>query len=82
MQIQCSNCGARQKFKYSTGSVIGLITIGWSSYGRALYCPDCSAAWHENGKNCGKELDEAGCTIAVIDEAAERSKNNGSSNNR
>lgn len=82
MQIQCSNCGVRQQFKYSAASVIGLITIGWSSYGSALYCPECSAAWHENGKNSGKELDDAGCTIAVIDDVAERNKNNVSNNNR
>lgn len=41
MQIECSNCGARQRFKYSEANVNSLIAFGWSSYGGKLYCPAC-----------------------------------------
>lgn len=71
MQIQCSNCGARQRFKYSAANVNNLIAFGWNSFGSALYCPKCVETWEErNGTNrplAGREN-----TISVIDDWAER----------
>ena len=42
-QIECSNCGAQQRFKYSEKEVNSLIAFGWFSYGNKLYCPECMA---------------------------------------
>jgi len=70
MQIECSNCGARQRFSYSAANVNSLIAFGWGSFGSALYCPECTATWHIRNKT--KELDSKTSTIAVIDEWAER----------
>lgn len=43
MRIECSNCGARQAFKYSEKNVNSLIAFGWRNYDYKLYCPKCMA---------------------------------------
>lgn len=65
MQIECSNCGARQRFKYSTANANSLLAFGWSSYGRDLYCPACVV-------NQKGEPDGIAATVRVIDKWAER----------
>lgn len=71
MQIECSNCGARQRFKYSAENVNNLIAFGWNSFGNVPYCPKCVETWEErNGKN--KTLAGRENTIRVIDSIAER----------
>lgn len=70
MQIQCSNCGARQRFKYSATNVNNLIALGWNSYGAVPYCPKCVGTWHD--RNGNKELAGSENTIRVIDSIAER----------
>lgn len=72
MQIQCSNCGAIQRFKYTVANVNNLIAFGWNSCGSALYCPECVKTWEErNHENCCR-LAGRNNTIRVIDEQAER----------
>lgn len=68
VQIQCSCCGAKKNFRYSTGNVLNKVTgVGWNSFGHALYCPKCSKTWHErNGLD--RPLAGRDNTIAVIDE--------------
>lgn len=39
MQIECSSCGAKQRFKYSAENVNSLIAFGWNSIKHNLYCP-------------------------------------------
>ncbi len=70
MQIQCSNCGARQCFKYSAANVNSLIALGWNSFGSALYCPKCVETWRD--RNGDRELAGRENTIRVIDSIAER----------
>lgn len=45
MEIQCSNCGARQRFGVKYENVKSLIALGWNSVGSALYCPECVRTW-------------------------------------
>lgn len=71
MQIQCSNCGARQRFKYSAANVNSLIALGWDSLGDALYCPKCVETWSE--RNGDRELYGKENTVQVIDRFAGRS---------
>lgn len=46
--ITCSCCGAHreisnEKMEYT----VKAIKDGWGSFGSALYCPKCTAAWDE-----------------------------------
>ena len=66
MFIQCSNCGKRHEFVYSTQTVLKAVKDGWNSFGNALYCPECSATWNERNK--GKKMNGYWNTIRVIDE--------------
>lgn len=73
MQITCSNCGARQRFKYSATNVNNLIALGWNSFGSALYCPKCVETWKEQEErnDTGRPLAGSENTISVIDDWAE-----------
>lgn len=42
MQIECSNCGSKQRFKYSAANIDSLIAFGWNAYAKKLYCPKCA----------------------------------------
>lgn len=70
MYIQCSNCGARQDFKYSATNVNSLVASGWNSCGSALYCPQCVETWRE--RNGDRPLSGRENTIRVIGEWVER----------
>lgn len=65
--ITCSNCGkhrriSNKKVKYA----INAIKAGWGSYGRALYCPECSKTWDE--RNHGRPMAPEKNTFYVITE--------------
>lgn len=67
MEISCSNCGKRKKFRYSASNILCTVyNQGWSSYGSALYCPECSKTW--NGRNPGRPLARPESTVNLIDE--------------
>lgn len=52
MTIQCSNCGRTHSFSYSANNVLyAVYTLGWSSFGSALYCPECSNSWESRNRN-------------------------------
>lgn len=52
MRIQCSCCGQTKIFRGTEAAIRRQIADGWGSFGSALYCPACSATWHErNGLN-------------------------------
>lgn len=73
MKILCSCCGADYEFRYGAGNVLcAVYTQGWSSYGAALYCPECSKTWDE--RNRGRPLAGPESTIGVIDELYRRSR--------
>lgn len=73
MIISCSRCGSDHEFKYYTSNVLHAVyTLGWGSYGAALYCPKCSATWDERNK--GRPMPEPENTINVIDELYKRNK--------
>lgn len=42
MQIECSNCGAKQRFKYSAANINIIIAVGWNAYANKIYCPNCA----------------------------------------
>lgn len=66
MIIQCSNCGGTHSFDYSANNVLHAVyTLGWGSYGSALYCPECSNSWE--GRNKGRPQAGPDNTIRVID---------------
>ena len=51
MEIQCSNCGLREK-----GHPNDFIEEGWRTVGDAKYCSYCVATWQErNGKGSSPE---------------------------
>ena len=64
MQIQCSNCGHIHNFKASKYAAERLVDFGWGSFGRALYCPDCSTSWAE--RNGDKQMADKKNTIQAI----------------
>ena len=47
--IQCSDCGA-QKEMDSRKFPGEAVAEGWGSLSTALYCPVCSATWHERNE--------------------------------
>lgn len=61
MQIECSNCGARQRFKYSTANVNSLLAFGWSSYDGVLYCPACVIKERGCPDGIGKTIEVIEC---------------------
>jgi len=63
-------------FDYSAGHVIGATRAGWNSYGSALYCPECSASWHERN-SLDRQLAGAENTVSVIDAIHARQVNAG-----
>ncbi len=75
MQIECSNCGARQRFKYTTANVNCLLAFGWFNYGDKLYCPKCMANPEKHFKAHFEHLNTLGEAIRfkdVIKKIAER----------
>lgn len=76
MTISCSNCGAGYSFRYSARNVIDAVySLGWGSYGAALYCPECTKTWDE--RNEGRPMPGPENTIRVIDEMHKRSRRRG-----
>lgn len=69
MTIQCNECGARQRFKYSAGNVNNLIAFGWNSSGVNLFCPECAKLWYQKHSTY---LDGELHTIKMIDMLAEK----------
>ena len=66
MTIQCSNCGKKHTFPYSADNVLRTVyTLGWGSFGLALYCPECSNSWE--GRNKNRPQAGPDHTIRVID---------------
>lgn len=66
MTIQCSCCGNKHSFLYSAENVLRTVyTLGWSSFGSALYCPECSNSWE--GRNRNRPQADPAHTIRVID---------------
>ena len=41
VDIQCSNCGKREKMENTVDNAVQIIKGGWNSIGSALYCPKC-----------------------------------------
>lgn len=75
MQIECSNCGARQRFKYSAANVNNLIAFGWNSFGSELYCPKCSDEWKKRygeKETIYRPMAGRDKTVELIDKFAER----------
>lgn len=50
MTIQCSHCGEWTGFRYSERKMESMAEKGWGSVGDALYCPKCTATWHERNE--------------------------------
>ena len=46
-EIMCSNCGSHKTVPNKLNAIDDVCCEGWSSFGAALYCPDCSATWYE-----------------------------------
>lgn len=66
MTIYCSCCGRKLSFSYSAHNVLRAIyTLGWGSFGSALYCPECTRTWSE--RNVGRPMPGPKNTIRVID---------------
>lgn len=63
LTIMCSRCGCTEDLTYTPEQLDAAITKGWNSYGRALYCPECSRTWHDRNT---KELAGRTHTIGVI----------------
>ena len=73
MKISCSCCAANHEFKYSATNVIHAVyTLGWGSYGAALYCPKCTATWDQRNK--GRPQPGPESTISLLDDLYRRSK--------
>ena len=64
VELYCSNCGNHKQIRYTATNVIDVVNYGWRSYGSCLYCPECSATWHERNQT---ELNSKEQTIRVID---------------
>lgn len=45
LDIQCSNCGCHQSFAHDNTFPASVPKSGWGSFGRALYCPECTKTW-------------------------------------
>lgn len=59
MQITCSNCGARQYFKYTAANVNSLIALGWNSDKTDLLCPKCAESTGGEGwANTARLIDD------------------------
>lgn len=71
MQIQCSRCGKIKSFRYTVLNTMKLIDEGWGSYGRVLYCPECTKTWNERND---KPMAGAMNTAHNIDELYKRKK--------
>lgn len=54
LSIQCSNCGCHQSFAHDTTFPASVPNAGWGSFGRALYCPECTKTW--NDRNPGRPM--------------------------
>ena len=55
VDIQCSCCGSHAWVDTKTvQSAVDVIKSGWGSCGTALYCPKCTATWHE--RNGDREM--------------------------
>lgn len=66
VKLLCSHCGNYTYIPYTAHDVIDAVKDGWSSYGAALYCPECSVTWAE--RNDGRTLQSSIHTIQLIDE--------------
>lgn len=73
MKLCCSRCGADYEFRYCAANVLNAVySLGWGSYGAALYCPECTKTWNERNK--GRPMPGPENTIGLIDEWYRRSK--------
>ena len=63
MTIQCSCCGSTEDLSYGAEEIDAVIEKGWNSFGRALYCPECSRTWYQRN---AKDLSGKGNTRSVI----------------
>ncbi len=67
--IQCSRCGKREEIPFYYSFLVKATMDGWNSYGSALYCPECTATWHDRND---KELAGPSHTLDVFDEWYDR----------
>lgn len=70
-ELLCSCCGNKEHIWYTASNVNAAVASGWSSYGSALYCPECSSAWRKRNEETRKLRNDRH-TIKLIDELAER----------
>lgn len=61
-KVYCSNCGFSEKVVL--GDMPALVKKGWGSYGRALYCPECTKTWDK--RNPGRPMAGEINTLSVI----------------
>lgn len=62
--IRCSNCGKSRRLTTSRReSLENAVKKGWGSSGSALYCPKCSATWHERNT---KSMSDSPNTFLVM----------------
>lgn len=64
VDICCSCCGKHKRTIYSATNVLSAADQGWRSYSGCLYCPECSASWHERNKT---KLNNIKRTVIDID---------------
>lgn len=66
--ITCSRCGVHRRISdRKPEHAKKLAGKGWWNYGTALYCPSCSASWHErNIKELGTEADAENRILMVM----------------
>lgn len=63
LDIQCSNCGCHQSFNYDDTFPNTVPKAGWGSFGRALYCPECTKTWSD--RNPGRPMANNANTMAA-----------------